>query len=304
MKNPIRTAFSVASLLGFCLCAIISLQSSALAAGLVEIECPDEVGIGQPFLVTITSRYSLGDLTVKWQGREVKPQVTEEGVNDYSATVILGTSLKAEPSVGKLHVSASLWGNFRRFKKELPIVPVTYQKETLSVPPKMVTPPAETMDRIHRERQLALNALKTQSPDRLWEFPFTRPVKGKMLSRFGLYRVFNGEAKRRHTGLDFRAWLGTPLLSMAPGRVILVGGFYFAGNTVYIDHGNGLISQYCHMSKILVKEGDMITAGQTVGLSGATGRVTGAHLHLAIYTQGTIIDPAPFFSGGLESKQK
>lgn len=290
----------------FQLCAVALiwglLAPGALASGMVEIETPGKVGIGQPFLVKISSRYQLGDLTVKWQGREVKPQV-EEAPNDYTAMVILGTSLKTEPSVGELEVSASLWGNFRRFKKELPIVTVQYQKETLSVPPKMVTPPQETMDRIARERAAMKNALQIQSPERMWDLPFTRPVKGKMLSRFGLYRVFNGEAKRRHTGLDFRAWQGTPLHAMAPGKVILVDHMYFAGNAALIDHGNGLMSLYCHMSKLLVQQGDTVTAGQKVGLSGATGRVTGAHLHLAVYAQGVIVDPEPFFTGKLEQEQ-
>lgn len=281
----------------FCSLALLValLAPNAFAAGMVEIETPDEVGIGQPFLVKISSRYTLDGLTVKWQGREVKPQV-EEAPYDYSAMVILGTSLKSDPGMGELEISASLWGNFRRFKKKLPIVPVNYQKETLSVPPKMVTPPQEVLDRIARERKAMKTALKTQSSERMWSMPFTRPVKGKMLSRFGLYRVFNGEAKRRHTGLDFRAWKGTPLHSMAPGKVILVDHMYFAGNAAVIDHGNGLISMYCHMSKVLVKEGDVIKAGQKVGLSGATGRVTGAHLHLAVFAQGVIIDPEPFFN--------
>lgn len=296
MKRYLSFYLFSAAVFGLISCLLLSVPAASVAAGMVEIKTPDQVGIGQPFLVEISSRYSLGDLTVTWQGREVKPQVTEADY-DYSALVILGTSLKADPGEGSLKVSASLWGNLRRFEKKIPIVPVKYKKETLSVPPKMVKPPAETLERIARERALILKALRTQSPERLWSIPFTRPAKGKMLSRFGLHRVFNGDTKRRHTGLDFRAWEGTPLYSMAAGKVILVGGFYFAGNSAVIDHGNGLISMYCHMSKILVKEGDLLAAGQKVGLSGATGRVNGAHLHLGVFAQGLAIDPEPFFNG-------
>ncbi len=302
MKNTLSKYALLGALFCLFVLAAPGVNDRAVAAGMVEIETPAEVGIGQPFLVRISSRYTLDDLTVTWQGREVKPEVAE-AENDYSALVILGTKLKAEPSVGTLKVSASLWGNFRRFEKSIPIVPVNYKKETVSVPPKMVKPPKETLERIARERKAILTALETESPIRKWSLPFTRPTKGKMLSRFGLHRVFNGHTKARHTGLDFRAWEGTPLHSIADGTVILVDHFYYAGNAAFVDHGNGLISLYCHMSKLLLKEGDQIVAGQKVGLSGATGRVTGAHLHLAVFAQGIVIDPEPFFTGKLDFKR-
>lgn len=280
----------------------LTITTEAFAVGMVEIEAPSEVGIGQPFLVRISSRYTLDDLTVTWQGREVKPEVAEADY-DYSAIVILGTGLKSEPGFGDLKVSATLWGHFRRFEKRLKIVPVDYKKETLTVAPKMVKPSEESLKRIAEERKLIKAALQTQSPKRMWDLQFTRPAKGKMLSRFGLHRVFNGHTKARHTGLDFRAWLGTPLYSMAPGKVILTGHFYYAGNCAFVDHGNGLISLYCHMSKLLVKEGDVVESGQKVGLSGATGRVTGAHLHLAVFAQGEVIDPEPLVTNSLVQKE-
>jgi len=87
---------------------------------------------------------------------------------------------------------------------------------------------------------------------------------------------------------------------MAPGTVLLVGNFYYAGNCAFIDHGNGLVSLSCHMSKVLIKKGDIVESGQKIGLSGATGRVNGAHLHLATFVQGKVVDPEPFFDGTLE----
>lgn len=171
-------------------------------------------------------------------------------------------------------------------------------RETLTVAPRMVKPPKEAQIRIAKEREIIGNALSMVSPQRHWELPFYRPVEGKMLSRFGLHRVFNGDTKSRHTGLDFRAWLGTPEHAIAAGKVVLADNFYYAGNSVWIDHGNGLMSMYGHMSKVLVKQGDMVTAGQKLGLSGATGRVTGAHLHLAVFVLGQVVDPEPLFSEG------
>jgi len=302
MKTPklVRTPYSYVALLITAL--ILSFPLTVSAADLVEIQTPDQVGIGKPFLVRISSRYSLENLTISWKGRIVQPSVTERD-NDYSAIVILGVGLKDQPGVYPLEVSASLWGNFREFSKPVKVVETVFQKENVSVPPKMVKPPQEVMDRIQHERAASIKALNTVSAQRQWDLPFSRPVKGKMLSRFGLYRMFNGHTKSRHKGLDFRAWQGTPIHSMAPGKVVLVGNFYYAGNCAFIDHGNGLVSLSCHMSKVVVKEGDTVKAGQKIGLSGATGRVTGAHLHLATFVQGKVVDPEPFFDGSLGSFQ-
>ncbi len=289
------TVVVLASLTVFLCCLSVA---EAYTTSLIDVEAPEEVGIGQPFLVKVSSPYILDDLSVSWEGREVTPAAVETG-GGYSALVILGVNLKRESGVGVLKVSANLWGHSRRVEKHLEIVPVAYPKETLSVPPKMVKPPQETLNRIARERKLIRQTLETSSSVQQWDMPFTRPVKGKILSRFGLHRTFNGDTKRRHTGLDFRAWEGTPLHSMAGGTVLVVDHLYFAGNCAFIDHGNGLISLYWHMSKVLVKAGDTLEPGQVVGLSGATGRVTGAHLHLAIFAQGMSIDPEPFFNGTL-----
>lgn len=282
------------------LCAFLLLiPATAVAADMVVIETPDQVGVGKPFLVRIASYYPLEELTVTWDGKSIQPSVVEEGYKNVSL-VILGVGLKGEPGQHQLSVEASIWGKLKQFSKPVNVVETVFQSETLTVEPKMVKPPKEFKGRIQREREASINALNTYSPQRHWDIPFSRPVKGKMLSRFGLHRVFNGHTKSRHTGLDFRAWEGTPLHSMASGTVILVGSFYYAGNCVFIDHGNGLVSLSCHMSKVLVEEGDVVEPGQRIGLSGATGRVNGAHLHLATFVQGKVVDPELFFDGSLE----
>lgn len=282
---------------------LVLLPCMAGAAGMVEVSAPDSVGVGKPFLVRIASWYPLEDLRVQWNGKTVRPTVTEEAGKS-EAMVLLGIGLRGDVGVYPIEVTTNIWGHERQVATTVNVVESTWGHETLRVPPKMVKPPKEVQARIQREREQILAAIRTVSPQRYWTLPFSRPAKGKMLSRFGLHRVFNGETKSRHTGLDFRAWLGTPLYSMAAGKVVLVGHFYYAGNAVLIDHGNGLVSLSAHMSKVLVKQGDMVEAGQKIGLSGATGRVNGAHLHLGTFVQGKVVDPELFFDGSLDVEKQ
>ena len=269
---------------------------------MVDILTPKTAGVGKPFMAVVSSWYPLENVRVRWNGTEVSPTVSRDGER-YVAPVLLGIGLFGETGTRTVEVTASIWGHERIFSTQVNMTESTWGHETLRVAPQMVKPPPEAQARIEREREQIRAVVNSVSGVRHWERPFSRPAKGKMLSRFGLHRVFNGHTKGRHTGLDFPAWLGTPLYAMAAGRVVLTGSFYYAGNSVFIDHGNGLVSLSAHMSKILVKQGDMVKAGQTLGLSGATGRVTGAHLHLGVFVQGQVVDPEPFFGDTLETPE-
>ncbi|WP_031482803.1 M23 family metallopeptidase [Maridesulfovibrio frigidus] len=264
---------------------------------IISINIPKSVGVGQPFLVQISSSEKLDKLDkleIFWNDKPILPTITtKKGIS--SAIVILGTSLRTTPADLPLVIQADSSGKTHRLHKTIHIVQHEYQRESLTVAPKMIKPPQKVLNRTKSERELALKVIRTYSPKRMWQLPFALPVKGKMLSRFGLHRVFNGESKRRHKGLDFRAYLGTPIHSIAAGTVTLVGKFYYAGNCVYIDHGNGIISASAHMSKVLVKQGDIVRKGEQIGLSGATGRANGAHLHLGVFVQGVSIDAEPLF---------
>lgn len=294
MKAVVRYSFILA------LWCILCLPAMAVAApeAMVTIEAPEQVGRAKPFLVRIGSWYPLENVRVRWNGKTVHPAVERDGDRS-DAILLLGLGLFEELGPYSIEVMVDIWGHERVFSTTVDVVESSWGTETLRVAPKMVTPPEEEQARIERERELIRTALSVVSPERYWEMPFSRPAMGKMLSRFGLFRVFNGTLKARHTGLDFRAWLGTPLYAMASGKVVLTGSFYYAGNAVFIDHGNGLFSMAAHMSKTLVKEGDMVEAGEKIGLSGATGRVTGAHLHLATFVMGGVVDPETFFDGTL-----
>lgn len=280
------------------ICALLLLLCLTLTAGAEGpfiVRVPESTSVGQPFLATVSSDSDLEDVEIFWDGRSVSP-VVEERNGRPVAVALFGTGLYAKHGFHAMDVEARVNGERRRVRKLIRVGDHEYQKESLHVAPHMIKPLPETMARIKRERELSKKALATVSPERHWKAPFSLPVKGKMLSRFGLHRTFNGDTKRRHWGLDFRAYLGTPIRSIAPGKVILVGNFYYAGNCVFLDHGNGVISMSVHMSKVLVKEGQMIKRGQKIGLSGSTGRSTGAHLHLGVFAQGVAVDPEPLFT--------
>src|SRR5205085_8318923 len=135
-------------------------------------------------------------------------------------------------------------------------------------------------------------AFKSNSADREWKGSFQPPVKAEISDVFGVQRVFNGTVQSTHQGLDFRVPSGTPVMAVNSGTVILAEPLYFEGNCVMIDHGQGLITIYMHLSEIRVKSGDRVKKGELIALSGGTGRATGPHLHLAVRWQGVYLNPA------------
>jgi len=269
----------------------VSVAAAKTSATLVV---PQAVAVGSPFLVELSSPGKLEAVEIEWSERFIRPSIAHTE-DTYNALTLLGTGMNAEPGVRSIQVRARVAGRNRTYQKFVDILPKDFPQEALSVAPQMNKPPKEIHGRIKRELAAMRGALRTDSPQRLWEIPFHRPVPGIMLSRFGLRRTFNNETKRRHTGLDFRAPEGTPIEAVAAGKVVLVGEYYLPGNTVVIDHGNGVVSMAMHMSKVMVKVGEWVERGQAYGRSGATGRVTGAHLHLSIAVHGVTVDPEPLF---------
>lgn len=160
---------------------------------------------------------------------------------------------------------------------------------------RQVSPDPEDLKRIKRELDLQLAAYRTYRdgvvPSNVM---LDRPVDGRLSSPFGLRRFFNGEERNPHSGLDFAVPSGTPVKAPAAGRVVLVGDYFFNGKTVFVDHGQGFISMFCHLSAIDVKPGDEVARGAVVGKVGATGRATGPHLHWNISLNAVRVDPAIF----------
>jgi murein DD-endopeptidase MepM/ murein hydrolase activator NlpD len=152
----------------------------------------------------------------------------------------------------------------------------------------------EDLARFEREKKLQDDAYQQFSARLPSNLLLDRPVKGPLSSPFGLKRFFNDQPRAPHSGLDFAVPTGTPIQAPAAGRVILIGDYFFNGKTVFIDHGQGMISMFCHLSVIGVKTGESVTRGQVLGQVGATGRVTGAHLHWNVSLNDVRVDPAIF----------
>lgn len=172
-----------------------------------------------------------------------------------------------------------------------------YKEQHLTIKNKRkVNPNEQDMARISKER-VRKRAAKNHWSETYPDIDFIWPVSGPISSIFGLRRFFNEQERNPHNGLDIAAPEGTDIRVAADGRVIEAGDFFFSGNMVYVDHGQGLISLYAHLSRIDVKPGDELRRGDIIGAVGQTGRVTGAHLHFAIMTNGVLVDPVYFLPG-------
>jgi len=168
----------------------------------------------------------------------------------------------------------------------------SYRVQRLNVDRKYVEPDQESLDRIFAERKIIDAALNNWRAQQLDGIALRAPVPGARSTSFGSRRIFNDQPRSPHKGMDITAVTGTPILAPLGALVSATGDYYFNGNTVILDHGQGYVSLYCHLSEIDVEKGQRVSAGDLLGKVGATGRVTGAHLHFATYLNGTAVDPA------------
>ena len=207
-------------------------------------------------------------------------------------TALLGIGLTAAPGEASISVQTAEGGQ----RQVVYVVAAKhYREQQLKVPPRTVDLSPEDLARYEGERTQQNRVMTTFSqPGPLGSLRMQVPVPGRRSSSFGLRRVFNGQSRNPHSGMDIAAGTGTPVVSPLTCQVVDTGDYFFNGNTVWLDHGGGLLSMVCHLSAINVRPGQWLKTGERVGAVGATGRVTGPHLHWGVMLNRVMVDPALF----------
>ena len=205
-------------------------------------------------------------------------------------TALVGIPLSATPGEARIRVR----GTEGERDIAYTITPKRYTEQHLKVSPRTVDLAPEDLARHERERAHQQGVIATFSALPVGSLRMQQPCTGRRSSSFGLRRFFNGQPRNPHSGMDIAAATGTPIVAPLPGRVIDVGDYFFNGGTVWLDHGQGLLTMYCHLSSMGVRVGDVLQAGDAFCKVGATGRVTGPHLHWGVMLNRTMVDPALF----------
>ena len=262
---------------------------AGLAYGQAVTLTPPVVEAGSPELIRVEAPGVMA-LDGEWMGRQLVFFRGKGGRAWYAlAGVDVGSS--TGPSTMEIHARVAD-GGARDLSMLVEIHPAHYRTSTLRVAPKFVEPGPDEMKRIKADEALKALIFSRSATEPLWSGSFLAPVHAAPTDSFGTRRIFNGELASIHKGMDFRAAMGTPVRASNSGVVVLARPLYFEGNCVVIDHGLGLWTISMHLSRIEVHEGEQVVTGQRIGLSGATGRVTGPHLHWAVRWQNAYLDPA------------
>ncbi len=284
----------------------ICLGRAASASASTWVNFPTSWDVGQAFAVSITSTAEYTNPKVTWMNRVINLAVETGGAGKISYA-LLGTDVR-NIKPGDYNISFEFTQANRKYSASgtITINPHNYPKrEELRVSQKMVSPSKKDMPRIRKESQLVGAALKTMTVPRKWTTPPMQPLKNITLtSHYGTYRLYNGTPRAGHNGADIRAATGTDVTAPFAGTIILTGFHYYAGGSVYIDSGNGVITAFFHLSKINVKAGDQVAKGQIIAKSGSTGRVTGPHLHYSLILGGQYVDPIPLLSTSITQMLK
>jgi murein DD-endopeptidase MepM/ murein hydrolase activator NlpD len=282
--------------LSFLIWTFFSSVPSASAASWTVRAQPARLINGAPVLFQVKPPARLESLSGTWLGHDIsfsfnapsKTWFALAGVSMETAPGIYSLELTGETAAGKDA------GKELSFTRKVTVARGKYPKieVKLSVEGKFTEPDPEQQKQIEEGQQVKKDYLNRVTPEREWSGQFAAPADAEISDVFGAQRVFNGKTQSTHFGLDFRVPSGTPVAAMNDGTVLLARLLYFEGNFVVLDHGQGLLTLYLHLSEFKVKEGDQVKRGQEIGLSGGTGRATGPHLHVAVRWQGTYLDPA------------
>lgn len=282
MKMTLRVL--VASLTG-----VLFGWAAAFAAANEAIVWPEAVEIFQGELAEISVAGPGVDAVEGVFGKE-KVSFHANGTGRFSALV--GADVDAKPALAKLLLRAGTGRGAVTAEIPVKIKRKEFAQESFKVPPTFDRRTPEALEEIRREQAAFARVFAAAPAPRLWQPPFIRPVPHEAsASSFGRRRIINGVPRAPHSGLDLSSPAGTEVRAANRGRVVLAGHFYFAGGSVVLDHGGALFTMYLHLSEIAAREGALIEKGDVLGLSGATGRVTGAHLHWGARLANARIDP-------------
>ena len=274
---------------------VIVLASTSLAETTTEVFqkitwLPQNVSSGSPCLFKVTLGAAATSVTGQWQNHPMTFASTDDRREWYA---LAGIDVEAKPGTYKLEISATLPdGQVKHGERDVAVSQANYKTEVLRVPQKFVKPSPEAMVQIEADRETKKAVFSHGIPVAEWSGRFNVPVGTKPSEGFGTRRIFNGQLASIHRGMDYHAASGTPILAANSGQVVLARKLYYEGNCVIINHGQQFMTIYMHLSQFKVKEGDKVEKGQEIGLSGATGRVTGPHLHIAVRWQDAYLDPA------------
>jgi murein DD-endopeptidase MepM/ murein hydrolase activator NlpD len=289
------------TLIAFALLSLVANLSAATAhstaAHWTVRNQPARLVNGMPVLFRVTTPKPVRALSGNWLGHEI---AFSFDASHKSWFALSGASLETKPGEYPIQLHGETFagrsagqsaGPTISFEKKIRVERQRYPRVQLKVPGRYTAPSPEDQRQIEQDKQTKADAFKILSPGREWKGSFAAPVNAEISDVFGVERVFNGSVQSTHQGLDFRVPGGTSVAAVNRGRVILARPLFFEGNCVVIDHGQGLLTLYLHLSKFSVKEGDDVNKGQPIGLSGGTGRATGPHLHLAVRWQGVYLNP-------------
>ena len=244
----------------------------------VEAGSPELIVIGAPGITNVAG---------EWLGHKL--EFFKRGERWIA---LAGVDVEAEPGTSTAHITARTDSALLDLSQTIEIHPAHYRTGKLTVPPKFVEPGQEQQKEIATDIELKARIFATSAPEPLWHGSFRVPVHAPPTDSFGTRRMFNGKLASIHKGMDFRAPMGTVVRASNSGVVVLAQHLYYEGNCVIIDHGMGIYTLSMHFSRIDVHAGQHVEAGDRLGLSGATGRVTGPHLHWAVSWENAYLDPA------------
>ncbi|WP_462325075.1 M23 family metallopeptidase [Desulfoplanes sp.] len=258
----------------------------------VRLTAPSSVFRGQGFLCRFNPLPGGSDYRIEWLGKTLDLAV---GPGDDVTEVLLGVGVERKAGPKLLRLTYMRNGQKRTVQRAVDVEDKEYPVQRLTLPKKMVNLSQKDLSRYYKEKEVVTGVLDHRSQGRFWSLPLTRPVPGAVSSAFGLRRFINDQPRSPHRGVDFRGGMGVPVKACADGVVDLVADHYFSGRSVYVDHGQGVMSMYFHLSGTNVEQGRVVTKGEVIGRMGKTGRATGPHLHFGFYLLGEPVDPMPLF---------